>query len=297
MPASNGRFHWQSTPSPRQGFTAIFPAVPARHLFGTNIRRERYSFDVTETHQYYPASSSTWAGSRWRRPFMLRPKSVTGEQKNCTIFIITGLGIQTLSLVLMFGTCAVTQYLDKGIRRLAFQEGRRQMNRGLQVAGVLLFTHSVYRIVEICLSVSGTLFQGELAFMLANGALPLVSCVLLITFHPKKIDRSPAALTSSWSGKRKERPPPLTHGNAHPAHHGYSPNIALQISPTSPKSQSSNPPAVPSGSPGLPVNPRPTHQSISFQPVRAPAQASVNHYKNKKDDRQPRELVETDSLW
>ncbi|EJP64977.1 RTA1 like protein [Beauveria bassiana ARSEF 2860] len=188
--------------------------------------------------------------------------------------IVVGLSVQTLGLTLMLGICAKASYHGhKGARGQHIPDGNESSRRGLEAAGVALLIHSIYRIVEMALGVSGTLFQSETAFMVVNGALPLVYCMLLLIFHPKTVAWSSSALISPASEKRKERPPPLTRQDSHPAHHGYSPNIALQLSPMSQKSQASNPPEVPSGSPGLPANPRPANK-LTPAPTAAPTHNS-----------------------
>lgn len=155
------------------------------------------------------------------------------------------------------------------------------------------------------LGVSGTLFQSEIAFMIANGAAPLVFCMLLSIFHPRSGVQPGSTVTAppvyEW---RKGRPPPLTHGDDHPAHHGYSPNLALEISFTSQKTHSPTHPEMPSGSPGLPANPRPTQKSI---PSPTPAQAHNgnptsspdigNQNRVGKRGRAPQGMVKTDRLW
>ncbi|KAM3498042.1 hypothetical protein MY10362_008625 [Beauveria mimosiformis] len=231
--------------------------------------------------------------------------------------VVAGLGVQTLGLALMLAICAKALYHGhKGARGQHVPVGNESSRRGLEAAGVALLVHSIYRIVEMALGVSGTLFQSETAFMVVNGALPLIYCMLLLIFYPRTVAWSSSALISPASEKRKGRPPPLSCQDSHPAHHGYSPNIALQLSPISQKSQASNPPEVPSGSPGLPANPRPankltpsptaapTHNSKPASTQNVATQNSAGHQRIGKGASRrarghniPEGMVETDKLW
>lgn len=175
----------------------------------------------------------------------------------------------------------------------------------LEVVGVALLAHSVYRIVEMALGISGTLFQSETAFMIANGALPFIYCTLLTVLHPKNAARSSSTVTSPpASEKRKARPPPLAHDDSHPGSTGCSTHLGLQVSPTSPASHSSNAPEMASGSPGLPANPRPTQKSTP-SPTAAeahgskPASSQNSTRQNRfwKRERVTHEMVEADDLW
>ncbi|KAK8149173.1 hypothetical protein G3M48_007937 [Beauveria asiatica] len=136
---------------------------------------------------------------------------VKEKQTRSVIIVVAGLGVQTVGLGLMLAICAKALYHGhKGARGQHVPVGNESSGRGLEAAGVALLVHSIYRIVEMALGVSGTLFQSETAFMVVNGALPLIYCMLLLIFYPRTVAWSSSALTSPASEKRKERPAPLT---------------------------------------------------------------------------------------
>lgn len=81
----------------------------------------------------------------------------------------------------------------------------------MQISALLLFAHTIYRAIEVVSGISGPVFQNQIAFMIANGALPLTVCILLSVFAPG------AAFGRAWGptsprrrGKRSLRPLPLT---------------------------------------------------------------------------------------
>lgn len=230
------------------------------------------------------------------------------QETKSTIIIITGLGVQTFSLILILGVCVAA--FCHGSKRAYGHHTKAEDDsllanhrRGLEAASVAILLHSVYRIVEMAMGISGILFQSETAFMVANGALPLVYCMLLSIFHPKNAAKRPST-SASRAGEKRRRPAPLTPEDSYPAHHGYAPNIALQRSPSSQNSHTSNPPEVPSGSPGLPANPRPTQKSAPSPPATnvhgskpTPILGSASPQRVWKRGKAPQEMVETDSLW
>ncbi|KAK2593703.1 hypothetical protein QQS21_008611 [Conoideocrella luteorostrata] len=179
--------------------------------------------------------------------------------------------------------------------------------RGVEFSTALLLANSIYRVFEFAGGVDGDLFQNEVAFMVMDGVLPLLSVILLTSFHPG------AAFGTAWkqtSPRRAKRPTPLPlrEGQvcrlSHSAHHAYDPHIRTQFSPNSPYSQrsakSSCPPELPSGSPGLPTSPRPTHKPPS---PNIPSPRSTIVISKRRSDKyekrvnQPRDLVNSDALW
>ncbi|KAG6008200.1 hypothetical protein E4U21_004799 [Claviceps maximensis] len=199
----------------------------------------------------------------------------------------------------------------------------RRFLRGAEAATILILVHSIYRIVEIAGGLDGTLFQNEAAFMVMNGALPLLSVLLLTIFHPE-ITLASSPLPPSLS-RRTRRPTPLSLGENHRSSHShaqgahyyaYDPNLGTQLSPQaqSPRSPrtmlSSNTICVASASastnanvaasPGLPACPGPMNKPSSpGGSSTMPVVYMSNRYSVKSDRRltQPKELVDSDALW
>lgn len=161
--------------------------------------------------------------------------------------------------------------------------------------------------------VDGTLFQNQIAFMILDGVLPLVSAALITIQHPG------ATFGSAWGPtsplrvqKRRAAPAPL-RSQPSPAgyntHHRYDPSIRSQISPTTPGNlRYSNPQEMQAGSPGLPSNPKPAGKSTSPMPSptgTALTEGTMDTAEVKKSWRPERrtyaspkkELVEKDTLW
>jgi len=197
---------------------------------------------------------------------------------------------------------------------------------GTGAASVLLFTYSIYRIAEMVDGLDGGLFQSQVVFMILNGAMPLVAAALLTIVPPGP------AFGSRWTSVsplrlRKTRivPPPLKSPREQmeeKAHHRYDPDIRKQFSPGSQRAlRLSNPPEMPEGSPGLPSNPKPVHKTTSPlpsptatvgtakpaqknpSPMPSPtwtartAETNNNRQSIRSDSKQPKQMVEKDSLW
>ncbi|KFA62801.1 hypothetical protein S40285_03806 [Stachybotrys chlorohalonatus IBT 40285] len=126
--------------------------------------------------------------------------------------------------------------------------------RAMEVTTGLLLAYCIYRLVEMGLGVDGTVFQNQTSFMIMNGAIPLVSAILLTAFHPG------AAFGSAWAPTsprriRRQAPPPLRQTYGYQPHHRYNPSLRSQITPTSQNQMRlSKLPDTPAGSPGLPQN-------------------------------------------
>ncbi|OAQ99091.1 hypothetical protein LLEC1_02563 [Akanthomyces lecanii] len=338
-PAPVARVRWQIIAASHQKFEVVLFDIPAGYSLGATVRRKHHTLGFAfGNHRRYKTGVQFLQIGMLGLVVSVLGLEVAGAVLLCygqsvlqktksPVIIVTGLGVQIFCLVLLFGMCVMIPYggskCSYGHRVLAhnddsllgknrrgkqaffFRVTRILLSIGLQAAGVVLLIHSVYRLAEMSLGVSGTLFQSETAFMIANGAFPLVYCMLLSIFHPRNSDRSASVVTSPVVyEERKGRLPPLAHRDAHPAHHGYSPNLALQISPTSQKSHSSNHAEMPSASPGLPVNPRPTQKSVALPtPTQtlnispAPSPNLGNQNKTGKKLIASQSLVKTDSLW
>ncbi|UNI15679.1 hypothetical protein JDV02_002190 [Purpureocillium takamizusanense] len=177
--------------------------------------------------------------------------------------------------------------------------------RGLEVSTALLLACSVYRVIEMAGGIEGDLFQSERAFMVVNGAAPLVVCILLAVFHPG------IAYGSSWddtSPRRAKQPmhlPLQTSPFTHRTHFAYEPNIRQQFPARSrgPNRNLDSPhqgSGSGSGSAGLPATPRPSHKPPS---PRAPSPRSTIATSKRHSGRSERKshaqpgLVDSDMLW
>lgn len=183
---------------------------------------------------------------------------------------------------------------------------------GMEITATLLLAYSIYRVIDMAGGVEGGLFQNEAAFMVVNGAVPLVACILLTVFHPG------AVYGPSWeqtAPRRSKRPipSPIQHHIVN-THHAYDPNIRKQVSPNSQRNsprtaRSSYPPEMPSGSPGLPSNPRPSYYKPPSPMIPSPRStaattpkstaATSNRYSDRSERRksQPTNMVDSDALW
>ena len=157
--------------------------------------------------------------------------------------------------------------------------------------------------------IDGSLFQNEPAFMVVNGAIPLVSGILLSVFHPGM------AFGAAWeeTSTRGGRPGRALAGMdgveqraraSYTPHYAYDPNIGKQRSP-----QAQSPGQ--STSPGLPANPRPGYRLPSPVPVprtavpltavpRVPRVAVAPRRLSALPDRRvnvQQGMVDTEALW
>lgn len=185
---------------------------------------------------------------------------------------------------------------------------RADTTQGIEVTTTIHFAYSIYRVVELATGINGSIFQSQAAFMVVDGAIPLIVCILLTIFHPG------VAFGQAWdstSVRRFQRraPPPLHPGIRYATHHRYDPNIRKQFTPPSGGSRPrySNPPMVPNGSPGLPSSPRPSHKlpsPIVSSPMSTMTAATSNYSSSKRlserSDRRAQaqtDLVNTDAIW
>ncbi|KAF3077230.1 Sphingoid long-chain base transporter RSB1 [Trichoderma lentiforme] len=173
--------------------------------------------------------------------------------------------------------------------------------RCMEVVSLLLFAQTIYRIFEMVGGLSGTLFQSEPAFMIMNGLVPFLACLLLTTAHPG------AAFGSSWGATspryRKRRGlalPPLQTSFSHAVHHRYDPNIRSQFSPSTqrPLREAKPPPTY--GSYGLPSSPRPVNRPPSpmiLSPISVRAVSAQMLTERSERWAAPTDLVDSDVLW
>ncbi|GAB0135285.1 hypothetical protein EsDP_00003628 [Epichloe bromicola] len=228
--------------------------------------------------------------------------------------IAAGLGVQCVSLLFsaaVYFFCVLGldsgQEIPDDSRATIYSASRfRRFLRGVEISTSLLLVQSIYRIVELAGGVDGSLFQNEAAFMIMDGALPLVPVLFLTMLHPG------TAFGKAWtqaSSRRARRPNPLPlqqdRGLSHSAHHAYDPNIRKHVTPQSPNNSqrtagSSHGPGFANGSPGLPTSPRPSHKSPSPK-VSSPnsTTATGKRFSDRSERRiaLQKELVDSETLW
>lgn len=139
--------------------------------------------------------------------------------------------------------------------------------------------------------------------MVMDGALPLISSILLTVAFPGAVFGTAWPATSPRRRRRRAPPPPLRHRDGYQAHHRYDPNIRKQFSPESQRSARS----VPSeGSPGLPTSPRPAHKlnSPKIPSPRSVMTGSTQRYSGLEDrrvsdleSRRYQDLVDSENIW
>ncbi|KAG6010970.1 hypothetical protein E4U54_008316 [Claviceps lovelessii] len=122
--------------------------------------------------------------------------------------IAAGLGIQITSLLfsvavyLSFALCPRPDQGDAGgnDRAVYCTAQFKRFLRGAEISTSLILLHSIYRIVEVAGGLDSTLFQNEAVFLVMNGALPLLSALLLTVLHPK------TAFGTAWKTTREPSP-------------------------------------------------------------------------------------------
>jgi hypothetical protein len=180
----------------------------------------------------------------------------------------------------------------------------------LEIATILLLLYSIYRTVETALGVSGVLFQSEVAFMVADGAVPLLSCILLAAFHPG------AAFGSAWTDsspriamRKTSRPAPLIQHpfDGYQGHNNnrYDPEIRKQFSPASPQRpdrQSKLSQGTSSTkSPGLPPHPKSgvmPPSPMTPQSRTSPTERRFNEKQGRRSQTAAKkDMVDSEALW
>ncbi|UKZ73319.1 hypothetical protein TrVFT333_000964 [Trichoderma virens FT-333] len=173
--------------------------------------------------------------------------------------------------------------------------------RCMEAASVLLFGQTIYRIFEMIGGLNGTLFQNEPAFMIMNGLIPFLACLLLTTAHPGAAFGPSWASTSPRHRKRRGLPlSPLQTSFSHAVHHRYDPNIRQQFSPSTqrPLREAKPPPTY--GSYGLPSSPRPVNRPLSpiiLSPISVRTVSAQRLSERSERWAVPTDLVDSDILW
>ncbi|KAL2759076.1 hypothetical protein ACRALDRAFT_1080642 [Sodiomyces alcalophilus JCM 7366] len=109
-----------------------------------------------------------------------------------TGILAAGLGVQAGTLVLFICThlwLAISlggerEKLDPKHARVCRSSRLKRFLLAIQVVTILLLGHTIYRIIETASGMGGLLFQHETAFMLINGVVPLLACIILTAFPP-----------------------------------------------------------------------------------------------------------------
>ncbi|KAL7811015.1 hypothetical protein V8C44DRAFT_349930 [Trichoderma aethiopicum] len=234
-----------------------------------------------------------------------------GNRDRSADIIVGGLGAQALLLLAIMGAyvcfstglCLSAEALDPAHADIYHSTRFSRFLRCMEVAALLLFAHTVYRIFEMIGGLSGTLFQSESAFMVMDGLVPFFACLLLTTAQPGAAFGPSWASTSPRHLKRRGLSlPPLqtSFGVGHAVHHRYDPNIRQQFSPSTqrPLREAKPPPTY--GSYGLPSSPRPVNRPQSpmiLSPISVRA-VSIGRLSDRSDGWAAQaDLVDRDVLW
>ncbi|EFY87014.1 RTA1 domain protein, putative [Metarhizium acridum CQMa 102] len=219
------------------------------------------------------------------------------SRAKCAAIVVSGLSVQAVALL-----GSATAYF---CLVLQLSSGDR-VSDGIEISTTALLAYSIYRIVELAGGVDAGLSQNEIAFMIMDGALPLVSAILLTAFHPG------AAFGAAWkqtSPRQPNRPSPLPldedeHRKSYNTHYAYDPNIRQHLSPRSYTSQkmagSPYGQETPSGPSGLPSNPRPTPKPPSPKVPSPRSNVSTNKRFSDRSERRvnlQKDMVDSDALW
>ncbi|OPB43636.1 hypothetical protein A0O28_0099240 [Trichoderma guizhouense] len=223
--------------------------------------------------------------------------------------IAGGLGAQALLLFAIMGVyvCFTTGLFlsdeapDPTHADIYYSKQFSRFLRCMEVVSLLLFAQTIYRIFEMIGGLSGTLFQSEPAFMIMNGLVPFLACLLLTTAHPGAAFGPSWGATSPRFRKRRGLPlPPLQTSFSHAVHHRYDPNIRSQFSPSTqrPLREAKPPPTY--GSYGLPSSPRPVNRPPSpmiLSPISVRAVSAQMLTERSERWAAPTDLVDSDVLW
>ncbi|KAH7326341.1 RTA1 like protein-domain-containing protein [Stachybotrys elegans] len=238
---------------------------------------------------------------------LFTPNSLTQSQS--TGMVAGGLALQALchvtsiTLYTWFHQSLVSkgQPLDVKHSNVYRSSRFRLFLRAIEGATALLIAYCIYRIVEMALGVNGTLFQNEVAFMIMNGAFPLLTVILLTAFHPGAAFGSAWAATSPRRARRQAPPPPLRETPGYRPHHRYNPSIRSQISPTYQKSiRDSRQTEISGGSPGLPRSPKPAQKPPSPRTPKMPTPTIDKRLSDRSESQPPvvpKQMVDSEALW
>lgn len=172
----------------------------------------------------------------------------------------------------------------------------------LESAAVSLLIYTVYRITEMAMGIDGPLFQSQILATVIDIALPLLSCVLLVAFHPG------IAYGSSWTSTSflHDRSPlsprrSLQHAEGYPVHHRYDPKLRSQQTSQKLERLSHRQPGASEptsrSSPGLPFSPK-AHISQSER-LTPSLLAGDEHFRAKEPGghQEDKVMVQSDALW
>jgi hypothetical protein len=106
--------------------------------------------------------------------------------------MVAGLVVQVVSLVIFLALCVeyslrVRKYRGELNPKYAVLRGTPRFKLflwALAVATILLFVRAVYRVAELSGGFRGKLAQDEVLFMVLDGAMVLLACIILVAFHP-----------------------------------------------------------------------------------------------------------------
>ncbi|KAL7932271.1 hypothetical protein V8C35DRAFT_97938 [Trichoderma chlorosporum] len=235
-----------------------------------------------------------------------------GVSRDRSADIIAGaLGAQTLLLLAIMGiyVCFITGLFlseeapDPTYADIYYSTRFFTFLRCMEAASVLLLGQTIYRIFEMIGGLSGLLFQNEPAFMIINGLVPFLTCLLLTAAHLGATFRSSWASTSPRYMYRKHRGvslPPLQTSFGHAVHHRYDPNIRQKFSPSAQRPLREVKPPPTYGSYGLPSSPRPVNKPPSpmiLSPISVRA-VDVRRLSERSERwAAPTDLVDSDILW
>jgi hypothetical protein len=106
--------------------------------------------------------------------------------------MVAGLVVQVVSLVIFLALCfeyslRVRKYRGELNPKYAVLRGTPRFKRflyALAAATIFLFIRAVYRVAELSGGFRGKLAQDEVLFMVLDGAMVLLACIILVVFHP-----------------------------------------------------------------------------------------------------------------
>ncbi|KAL7958134.1 hypothetical protein V8C34DRAFT_305186 [Trichoderma compactum] len=223
--------------------------------------------------------------------------------------IVGGLGAQALLLLAIIGVyvCFTTGLFlgdeapDPTHADIYYSTRFSRFLRCMEVASLLLFAQTIYRIFEMIGGLRGTLFQSEPSSMIMNGLAPFLACLLLTAAHPGAAFGSSWGATSTRHRKRRGLPlPPLQPSFGHAVHHRYEPNIRQQFSPSTQRPLREAKPPTTYGSYGLPSSPRPVNRPpspIILSPISVRAVSAQMLTERSERWAAPTDLVDSDILW
>ncbi|KAF7713847.1 Uncharacterized protein PECH_000840 [Penicillium ucsense] len=109
-----------------------------------------------------------------------------------THIMVAGLVVQVISLVVFISLCFEyflrvrknQNRLNPNYATLRHSSRFKLFLYALAAATILLFIRAVYRVAELSGGFRGRLAQDEVLFMVLDGAMVLLACIILTVFHP-----------------------------------------------------------------------------------------------------------------